>query len=110
MAQQTINIGTTANDGTGDPLRTAFDKCNDNFDELYASSNVQSGDGTDAGVQDTETAEIVFGTAFSDTSYSLFIACYTATGQRVNFKRTSKTATGFKIIPDANCTIEWIAK
>ena len=35
MAKQTINIGTTANDGTGDPLRTAFDKANDNFDELY---------------------------------------------------------------------------
>ena len=30
MAQQTINIGTNANDGTGDPLRTAFDKINDN--------------------------------------------------------------------------------
>ena len=36
MAQQTINIGTTANDGTGDPLRTAFDKVNDNFTELYS--------------------------------------------------------------------------
>ena len=36
MAQQTINIGTTANDGTGDPLRTAFDKVNDNFNELYS--------------------------------------------------------------------------
>ena len=35
MAKQTINIGTTANDGTGDPLRTAFDKSNDNFTELY---------------------------------------------------------------------------
>ena len=38
MAQQTINIGSSANDGTGDPLRTAFDKINDNFDELYGSS------------------------------------------------------------------------
>lgn len=36
MAQQTIGIGTTANDGTGDPVRTAFDKCNQNFNELYA--------------------------------------------------------------------------
>ena len=36
MAQQTINIGTVANDGTGDPLRTAFDKANDNFTELYS--------------------------------------------------------------------------
>jgi hypothetical protein len=35
MAKQTINIGTTANDGSGDPLRTAFDKVNDNFTELY---------------------------------------------------------------------------
>lgn len=35
MAQQTIGIGASANDGTGDPLRTAFDKTNDNFDELY---------------------------------------------------------------------------
>jgi hypothetical protein len=36
MAQQVINIGTAPNDGTGDQLRTAFDKCNDNFTELYA--------------------------------------------------------------------------
>ena len=35
MAKQTINIGTTANDGTGDPIRSAFDKTNDNFTELY---------------------------------------------------------------------------
>ena len=32
MAKQTINIGSAANDGTGDPLRTAFDKINDNLD------------------------------------------------------------------------------
>jgi len=36
MAQQVINIGSAPNDGTGDPLRTAFDKCNDNFTELYS--------------------------------------------------------------------------
>lgn len=35
MAQQTIGIGSAANDGTGDPLRTAFDKCNNNFGEVY---------------------------------------------------------------------------
>ena len=39
MARQVINIGTTANDGTGDPLRTAFDKINDNFVELYGADN-----------------------------------------------------------------------
>ena len=35
MAKQAINIGSAANDGTGDPLRTAFDKINDNFNEVY---------------------------------------------------------------------------
>jgi len=37
VVQQTINIGATANDGTGDTWRDAFDKTNDNFDELFAS-------------------------------------------------------------------------
>jgi Concanavalin A-like lectin/glucanases superfamily len=36
MAQQTINVGTAGNDGTGDPNRTAFQKANANFTELYA--------------------------------------------------------------------------
>ena len=35
MAKQTIDIGTTANDGTGTLLRDAFDMVNDNFTELY---------------------------------------------------------------------------
>ena len=35
MAKQTVNLGTSANKGDGDPLRTAFDKVNDNFTELY---------------------------------------------------------------------------
>jgi hypothetical protein len=38
MPLQTMNIGASANDGTGDPLRTAMDKVNDNF--LAVSSNV----------------------------------------------------------------------
>ena len=35
MAQQIINTGAAANDNTGDPIRTAFTKANDNFTELY---------------------------------------------------------------------------
>jgi hypothetical protein len=35
MAKQVINVGTSANDGTGDPNRTAFQKINANFTELY---------------------------------------------------------------------------
>jgi hypothetical protein len=35
MSQQVIGIGAAPNDGTGDQLRTAFDKVNDNFTEVY---------------------------------------------------------------------------
>jgi hypothetical protein len=35
MAKQLIGIGTLENDGTGDTLRVAFDKVNDNFTEAY---------------------------------------------------------------------------
>lgn len=34
MALQTINVGNFVNDGTGDDLRTAFVKVNENFDEI----------------------------------------------------------------------------
>lgn len=42
MTKQVINLGSVPNDGTGDPLRTSFDKTNDNFDEIYTTF----GDGT----------------------------------------------------------------
>lgn len=35
MAKQVIGVGTTPNDNTGDDIRDAFIKVNDNFDETY---------------------------------------------------------------------------
>ena len=40
MAQQLVTVGNVAGDGTGDQLRDAFTKINENFTELY-SGNVQ---------------------------------------------------------------------
>jgi len=36
MTHQIINIGTIENDGTGDPMRTAFTKVDNNFSEIYS--------------------------------------------------------------------------
>lgn len=36
MAQEIINVGAAPNDGTGDPIRTSFTKCNNNFNQLYS--------------------------------------------------------------------------
>lgn len=60
MAIQTINIGTNPNDGTGDDLRTAFDKVNDNFAELLAvggETNTGSNLGIGEGIFKQKTAQ-----------------------------------------------------
>ena len=58
MAKQVIGIGTTPNDGTGDPLRNAFNKTNENFTELY--------DG--AGVADDSITYAKLGTEFTTSA------------------------------------------
>ena len=40
--QQIIDYGTTANDGTGDPLRTAFIKTDENFNNVWLAGPVGS--------------------------------------------------------------------
>lgn len=42
-ALQIVNIGETANDGTGDNLRTAFNKVNGNFELLYGVAGLNNG-------------------------------------------------------------------
>ena len=37
MAYQSIGLGSSANDGTGDTLRVGGDKVNDNFVEIYTA-------------------------------------------------------------------------
>jgi hypothetical protein len=45
MSKQVIAIGSATNDRTGDKLRVAFTKVNDNFTELYTSvASLQAGD------------------------------------------------------------------
>lgn len=57
MAKQTVNLGTAANDGTGDPLRSAFNKINGNFDEVYGNNFVTNGMLNDDIVDHAELAD-----------------------------------------------------
>jgi chromosome segregation ATPase len=43
MTKQTINIGTNANSKDGDIIRDAFNKVNQNFDELYEITELDGG-------------------------------------------------------------------
>jgi hypothetical protein len=56
MAKQIINTGEEANDGTGDPIRSAMQKTNLNFTELYDRTllNFVAGEGTAGQVLSTD--------------------------------------------------------
>jgi uncharacterized coiled-coil protein SlyX len=69
MAQQVIDVGTSASDGTGDPLRDAFTKVNDNFTELYGTAENQ-------GLTYGNVSSNVAGVTFNVTRYT---ESYTAT-------------------------------
>ena len=82
MAQQSINIGTTANDGTGETVRSAFDKTNDNFTELYADKTKFTSK------QDIATTS---GTINLDaSSYSIFELSGTLTTVTLNIQNMKK--------------------
>ncbi len=79
MAKQTINIGTSANKGDGDPLRTAFTKINLNFSELY--ENIGGGTVTTY-IAPNET-ETVFTTINNDVITGKFILQIIAQDQTI---------------------------
>ena len=57
MTQEIINIGAQPNDGEGDPLRTAFQKINNNFSQLYSTGFFTSNAETVG-----NTAQVIFET------------------------------------------------
>lgn len=69
MAQRIINIGDAANDGTGDPIRDAFTKANENFTELYASVDTIPTDISEL----TDANNIIFSRDYSDLANTPFI-------------------------------------
>jgi hypothetical protein len=117
MGQQTINVGTTANDGTGDTLRDSFVKVNDNFTEVYNLANpsiVASSyvDGTAITGTTTETLSrslLIPANTFSSNGMLEILTRMTKTGTASTsniriYKNTSNTLTGATLIA-ANTTI-----
>jgi|9_EtaG_2_1085328.scaffolds.fasta_scaffold00168_8 hypothetical protein len=66
MAQQTIAVGSEANDSTGDFIRDAFVKVNSNFTEIYADNFVTNARMADASVKAVELATTNTATSSED--------------------------------------------
>ena len=115
MARQEINLGSYANDGTGDDLRTAFEKVNANFLQVYnnildtSATNVGSGTAIFA-QKNVNTLDLEFKTLTSDDD----TVSITHTATTVNLESTAKVESdtdpilggdlnlnGFNIIDDS---------
>ena len=68
MAKQVINVGTSANDGTGDKIRVAFQKTNANFTELYDTKLESVVAGTNVTVTGSGSSVSPYVVSASDTS------------------------------------------
>jgi hypothetical protein len=68
MAKQVINIGISPNDKSGDPIRSAFNKVNQNFTELYASIEAGGGGGANVTEGVTPPSVPVSGDLWYDTA------------------------------------------
>jgi len=74
---QQINLGNYANDGTGDDLRTAFQKVNNNFSILFSEGAVVNGTNLGTGTaifadKNSDTLNLEFKTLTStDSSVTL---------------------------------------
>ena len=70
MARQNIGIGTAANDGTGDTLRVAGQKINENFAEVYELLGGDSGE-LSSGITLTDNGIVFEGTTVDDYETTL---------------------------------------
>jgi len=77
MARQNIGIGASANDGTGDTLRIAGDKINDNFVELYQKLGGDS-DALATGISLTNHSIVFEGTSTDSFETTLLVTDPTA--------------------------------
>jgi len=68
MAKKTIFIGTSPNDGTGDALRVAFDKINQNFSELYGVDGIANNIHEDTSPQLGGNLDVVNYNIFTSTT------------------------------------------
>jgi hypothetical protein len=93
MTQQVINIGSAPDDATGDPLRTSFDKTNENFTELYSKGATEGLWNYNKSSTDTTTAPVSgrFKTNSGDYRGATQIAINAITIQGIDRSSTLRT-------------------
>ena len=101
MSQQIINVGTSPDDGTGDPLRTAMIKVQNNFSEFYTAI---SPTGRNVGIGITDPSARL--NVVADLNYDAVRITQTGTGNALVVEdSTNPDATSFIVNKDGNVGI-----
>ncbi len=103
MAYQSLGLGSSANDGTGDDLRTGGDKINDNFVELY--TKLGTGSALTTGL--SATASVVTLTS-PEISGSIIFEGSTADANETTLSVTDPTADRTITLPDLTGTVSLV--
>ena len=98
MAQQNVNVGATGNDGTGDDLRTAGNKINNNFSEVYGDISVlQATAGIGASGISFDSGGLRFEGSTADSHETLLLA-------------SDPTADRTILLPDSSGTLATVSR
>ena len=83
MAKQTIGLGTTANDNTGDTLRVGGGKVNDNFNEIYTA--IGNGSNLQVSVTNAAVGQVLRynGSSFIPSDYTNLTAALDVSGNSI---------------------------
>ena len=101
MSQQIINVGTSPDDGTGDPLRTAMIKVQNNFSEFYTAITPT---GRNVGIGTTTPSARL--NVVAELDYDAVRITQTGTGNALVVEdSTNPDATSFIINKDGNVGI-----
>ena len=83
MAKQSLGLGTSANDNTGDTLRVGGDKINDNFNEIYSA--LGNGSTLTVNVTNPATGQVLRynGSQFAASDYSNLTSALDVNGNSI---------------------------
>jgi len=99
MAYQSLGLGSSANDGTGDDLRTGGDKINDNFVEIYTKL------GTGTALTSGISADATTVTLTSPNINQIIFEGSTADANETTLAVADPTADRTVTLPDATGTV-----
>lgn len=114
MAKQIINVGAEANDGTGDPIRSAMQKTNSNFTEIYdlvediVIPTVPT-KLTDLGISDGANGQVLTTDGSGAFTFESVVSTAAYTNADVDTHLNTSTASALEVLGWTGTDYDWVS-